>query len=89
VDGWEYFDAGSSDGLAQPWQWTKQIGNALIGKASKRDVERSERVEHTPDLPEGVAKLMAKGHDQIAAARAMRLAKGDEVEAEKVLATAQ
>lgn len=82
VDGWEYFDAGSSDGLSKPWQWTKQIGNALFGKAAKRDMLRRERVEHTPEMPKGVAKLMAKGHDQIAAARAMRLAKGNEEEAE-------
>lgn len=86
VDGWEYYDAGSSDGLSQPWQWTKQIGNALFGRASKRDVQGRGRVEHTPRLPEDVSRLMAKGHDQIAAARAMRLAKGDEGEAERILA---
>lgn len=87
VDGWEYFDAGSSDGLARPWMWTKRIGKVLFGDHSKRDItRRSRHPHHTPALPAGVAKLMEEGHDQIAAARAMRLAKGDEEAAKKILA---
>ncbi|KAK5174551.1 uncharacterized protein LTR77_001632 [Saxophila tyrrhenica] len=85
VDGWEYFDAGADEWLSKPWQWTKQIGKALFGKTEKRDVQVRERKLHTPKLPGGVAALMAKGHDQITAARALRMAKGDEVEAERML----
>ncbi|KAK3058792.1 hypothetical protein LTR09_000357 [Extremus antarcticus] len=88
VDGWEYFDAGREDGLSRPWMWAKQIGKTLFGSSAvKRDwVERRDRKLHTPSMPEGVAALMAKGHGQIAAARAMRMAKGDEGEAERILA---
>lgn len=86
VDGWEYFDAGSNDGLKNPWQWTKQVGNALFGVAAKREVQKRERVESVPELPGSVAALMAKGHGQIAAARAVRLARGDEGKAEAILA---
>lgn len=85
VDGWEYFDAGSSDGLSRPWQWTKQIGKALFGSSSKKSVERRSRHRHTSPLPTGVSSLMAEGHGQIAAARAMRLAKGDESAAREIL----
>lgn len=83
VDGWEYFDAGSSDGLSKPWKWTKQIGQALFGSSSK--VKRRTGRKHTPPLPSGVATLMSEGHGQIAAARAMRLAKGDEEQAREIL----
>jgi hypothetical protein len=84
VDGWEYFDAGSSDGLSEPWMWTKQIGEALFGASSSNALRRSSH-KHTPPLPSAVAKLMAEGHGQIAAARAVRLAKGDEGVARDIL----
>ena len=85
VYGWEYFDAGSSDGLSQPWVWTKQVGEALFGSSSKRALSRRSSHKHTPPLPIGIVKLMSEGHDQIAAARAMRLARGDEAAARKIL----
>ena len=85
VDGWEYFDAGSSDGLKNPWQWTKQIGTALFGASAKRDLERREREEHFVEVPGSVAALMARGFGQIEAARAVRLARGDEGVAERML----
>jgi len=31
VFGWEYFDAGSNDGLSSAWQWVQQIGSDLFG----------------------------------------------------------
>ena len=85
VDGWEYFDAGSSDGIKHQWMWVKQVGDALFGSSSKRSIGRRSRHHHTPPLPTGVAKLMAEGHGQIDAARALRLAKGDEEAARKIL----
>jgi hypothetical protein len=86
VDGWEYFDAGSSDGLSKPWMWTKQIGGALFGSSSSNGLNRRSGHKHTPPLPSAVVKLMAEGHGQIAAARAVRLAKGDEGVARDILA---
>ena len=79
VDGFEYFDAGTDDGLSKPWMWVKQIGQTLFSSSSKRDIIPRSRPHpnHTPKLPAGVAEVMAHGHDQIAAARALRLAKGD------------
>lgn len=89
VDGWEYFDAGSSDGLSRPWMWVKQVGNALFGDSSKRDLSRRTRhPHHTPKLPDGVVRLMAEGHSQIEAARALRLAKGDSEAAKRILVQA-
>jgi hypothetical protein len=85
VDGWEYFDAGSSDGLSQPWMWTKQVGEALFSSSSKRALSRRGGHKHTPPLPSGVAKLMSEGHGQIAAARAMRLVRGNEALARDIL----
>lgn len=85
VDGWEYFDAGSSDGLSQPWMWTKQVGETLFGSSPKNTLSRRGGRKHTAPIPSGVAKLMSEGHDQIAAATAMRLAKGDETAARDIL----
>ena len=85
VDGWEYFDAGGADGLSQPWMWTKQIGKALFGSSTGKANSRRRTDRHTPSLPSGVATLMSEGHGQIAAARAMRLAKGDEEVARDIL----
>jgi len=37
VFGWEYFDAGNTDGDAQPYQWVASIREALYGTiASKK-----------------------------------------------------
>ena len=85
VDGWEYFDAGSSDGLSEPWMWTKQIGDALFGSSSSINLERRSGNKHTPPLPSLVAKLMSEGYGQIVAARAVRSAKGDEGIARDIL----
>lgn len=30
VAGWEYHDAGATDGLTEPWEWVKRIGAALF-----------------------------------------------------------
>lgn len=85
VDGWEYFDAGSSDGLSKPWMWAKEIGKTLFGSTSNNALGRRSSHKHTPALPNLVAKLMAQGHGQIDAARAVRLAKGDEDWARSIL----
>lgn len=85
ADGWEYFDAGSSDRLSKPWMWTKQIGKALFGSTSSSALGRRSGQKHTPPLPSSVAKFMSEGHGQIAAARAIRLAKGDEGQAREIL----
>lgn len=39
VDGWEYFDAGATEGYTQPYQWVQAISSSMFGTASKRDVE--------------------------------------------------
>ena len=36
VVGWEYWDAGSGDNLAQPWQWVQAIGNSVFGNVAKK-----------------------------------------------------
>jgi hypothetical protein len=66
--------------------WVKQLGKVLFDTVSKRDDQPRERRLHTPQLPGDVAALMAKGHDQIRAATAARLANGDREAAERILA---
>ena len=38
VAGWEYFDAGITDGVIQPWEWVKNIGVALFNVMGIEDV---------------------------------------------------
>jgi len=45
VIGWEYFNAGSCDGLSNAWQWVKQIGSDLFGINSSRS-----RADHNSKL---------------------------------------
>ena len=85
VDAWEYYNAGSSDGITHPWVWVKDIANTLFGTSSKRDISRSTRHKHNSPLPPGVAQLMSEGYDQIHAAAAMRWAQEDVDEARKIL----
>lgn len=32
VAGWEYHDAGFTDGKMEPWEWVKRIGEAIFAK---------------------------------------------------------
>jgi hypothetical protein len=72
VCGWEYFDAGATDGYAQPWQWLQQISGAIWAPVRPGWLPPF----LTPPLPVGVKRLMQSGMGQIAAARAFRLSQG-------------
>jgi hypothetical protein len=80
VDGWEYFNAGSDDGDAEPYEWVQAISSAVSGKASKRDVKP--RVA-APGLPphsfskRDVASLTAAGASHYEAIRALNRTGGD------------
>ena len=96
VDGWEYFNAGSSDGLGQPWQWDQAIGNSLFGAASNiailaaRDVKpvsiEDLPLPPTPFSHESIVSIQADtGAGWFGAVRALNLTSGDPVKAKALL----
>ena len=91
VDGWEYFNAGSSDGLSQPWQWDQAIANSLFGSVSEsamlaarsRDGKKTVSIEDLP-LPETPfsreairAAQVGTGAGWYGAVRALNMTSGD------------
>jgi len=86
VDGWEYFDAGSSDGDSEPYEWVESISSALTATVSKRDVTpintRDMPYPRHPFSDEAVAALADAGHYK--AVRALNMTQGN-VEAARVL----
>lgn len=72
ADGWEYFNAGNSDGLTDRNAWLRAIGQAISGRAgvAMADVRR----KHTPPMSEEMRRLMREGDGQIEAAVAIRYA---------------
>lgn len=79
VDGWEYFDAGSGDGDAQPYQWVQAIASSLSGTASKRAVKARTASALPPHsfANEAVASLTASGATHFEAVRALNRTGGD------------
>lgn len=79
VDGWEYFDAGSGDGDAQPYQWVQAITSSLFGTASKRAVKArtASALPPHPFANEAVASLTASGATHFEAVRALNRTGGD------------
>ncbi|KAI9744627.1 MAG: Cyclin-dependent kinase catalytic subunit [Claussenomyces sp. TS43310] len=79
VYGWEYFDAGSSDGDANPWQWVQQIGNALFNNTSSKML-RTRAPATFPPAPfpsKDLELLEASGATHFEAVRALNLTSGD------------
>jgi len=98
VDGWEYFDAGSSDGDSEPWQWVQSIGSALFGTAASRRsmIEEGKRAvgqerAGAPALPESpfskhlIAELRSLGATHFEAVRALNRTNGDEAAARSLV----
>lgn len=80
VDGWEYFDAGSGDGDAEPYQWVQAIASSLFGTASRRDVKTRVASTSLPPHPfnnDDVASLTASGATHFQAIRALNRTNGD------------
>ncbi|MCJ1358030.1 MAG: hypothetical protein MMC33_008028 [Icmadophila ericetorum] len=95
VDGWEYFNAGNSDGFAQPYEWTRAIGADLFGPLLKRTNPTASiggvGIENLPTPPspfdslvvEDLRTRMGVGHFE--AVRALNLTKGDRIAARGLL----
>jgi hypothetical protein len=62
VFGWEYFDAGTNDGLSQPWEWVKAIGSDLFSAMTKRALMWTRKTAQpvTPFEPQ-MAELTSRG----------------------------
>ena len=96
VDGWEYFDAGSSDGLSQPWQWDQTIGNSLFGGMSETAILAARDAKNvsikdpsrppTPFSHEIIRSLQVDtGVGWFSALRALNMTSGDPVKARGLL----
>ena len=85
VDGWEYYDAGSSDELQNPWDWIKAIAGAMSGStsSSKRNVGQQDvkkyplPCEDEGVYPEALRKLKGKGVEHFEAGQALNRTSGD------------
>lgn len=56
VDGWEYFDAGSSDSLTEPWEWVKAIGSSVFGTTTASATTTATASTATKDKGKGGEK---------------------------------
>jgi hypothetical protein len=82
LSAWEYFDAGSSDGLAAPWLWAKSIASALFGAVSRRHARLPVRAADAPRLSapfaaEAIRSLQDRGAGWFEAVRALNLTSAD------------
>ena len=96
VDGWEYWDAGSSDGLSSPYQWVQAIGQALTGalpsstllKARDANIVLLEDLPtpKTPFPPQMVKSLQGEmGAGWYQTVRALNVTSGDTEAARELL----
>ena len=96
IDGWEYWDAGSSDGLSQPYQWVQTIGQALTGALPSSALVKVRDAKTVPleELPvpenpypthmiDSLQKEMGAGWYQ--AVRALNITSGDVGAAKAIL----
>lgn len=79
VDGWEYFDAGSGDGNAQPFQWVQAIGASVFGAPAKILTKIGSPSAFPPHAftDDAVANLTAAGASHFEAVRALNISSGD------------
>jgi hypothetical protein len=79
VVGWEYYDAGTADGLANPWQWVKQIGSDLFGTLQTRLLPDGIHAADRPVSPfeAELADLLSKGVSFGDAVAALNKTSGD------------
>lgn len=94
VDGWEYFDAGSSDGDGKPWEWVKSIGGSLFGTAagnntlSKKRIAKERGGAEFPESPfeeRAIEELMGRGATHFEAVRALNRTSGEWLEARSLV----
>lgn len=95
VDGWEYFNAGNSDGFAQPYEWTRAIGADLFGPLLKKHHPATTiggvGIDNLPTpanpfnelVVKDLSKRMGVGHFE--AVRALNLTRGDKIAARGLL----
>ena len=95
VVGWEYWDAGSGDNIAQPWQWVQAIGNSVFGNAAKMirkawlklGVGKRNVMEPRTPFDESVVRDLtgAYGAGRFQAVRALNRTNGDALAARGLL----
>lgn len=74
ADGWEYFNAGNSDGFQRPTRWLKEIGKTVF--ADKAAAVPAARGEHRPPISSALSRLMDDGYSQVDAAVLLRYEQG-------------
>lgn len=75
LDGWEYFNAGNSDGFRRPTGWLKRIGRALSQKTVASPAQPAQS-DHQPQMSNALLQLMSDGYSQVDAAVVLRYAQG-------------
>ncbi|KAF3909213.1 hypothetical protein ABW20_dc0102542 [Dactylellina cionopaga] len=80
VIGWEYFNAGASDGLGdRPWDWVKTMSNALYNSYSPRRVDLiTSLIPNLPSpWPDALKNLTGEGARYFDAVRALNITDGN------------
>ncbi|KAF2213982.1 glycoside hydrolase family 18 protein [Cercospora zeae-maydis SCOH1-5] len=85
VVGWEYWDAGSEDNFAEPWQWVAAMGNSVFATAAAAaaaarpvtTAKTDEDVDSGPSpWPVLTEQLEALGVGRLSAVRALNISDG-------------
>ncbi|KAK6538717.1 hypothetical protein TWF694_010292 [Orbilia ellipsospora] len=87
VIGWEYFDAGLSEGITEPALWVKAISNALFNPLTPVSVDHStsNKPKISPPWPGPMNTLQGKGVGYFPALRALNMTGGDLGRAESLV----
>lgn len=85
--GWEYWNAGATDGYASPWQWVKEIGNVVFQATALPTRNLTVASDPQPPAPfqAETNALFGLVGNYFEAVRALNITNGDLAEAEKLL----
>lgn len=87
IFGWEYFNAGGSDGLGHPYQWDQAIGSALFGAPLNIPANTTSSPLPQPQVPfpGATAMLESLGANWQQAVKALNITNGNLQAAEGLL----
>lgn len=85
--GWEYWDAGTGDGYAQPWQWVKAVGGSIFGQSDVKTANTTTdpNIKPATPWPDLMEVLVGKGASWYPAVKALNQTNGNLGDAESLL----
>ncbi|EMC93193.1 glycoside hydrolase family 18 protein [Baudoinia panamericana UAMH 10762] len=85
--GWEYWDAGTSDGLDYPWQWVQEISKSIFGASNGTPKNTTSEPLPNPPAPFQALtdELVDLGAAYLQAVWALNITNGDLLAAEQLL----